>query len=512
MNNAELLLKTVHNAGIEICFANYGTTEIPIVEAFDTVNGIRPVMCLYEGVCAGAADGWARMKVKAAMTLLHLGPGLANALSILHNARRAATPVFNLVGEHDSWHVQADPPLAMDIDALSGTVSGWCRRIEEPGETAEGAARAVAAANSGQIATLIFPHNFQTAKANSGRMPVYQPEMPQLDLDKIKKAAALLTGGGKVGLLLGGKALSAEGLRIAARIEAKSNCDLLAPTFPARIERGGGLPNLKRLPYFAEAEADFLKGYDALIIAGTGRPVAFFVKQGVDSYLGTKSKPVLQISGLRQDTIEALERLSSAIKAPHFKEPVHASIDPPVIPGKLNAESACHTLAMVQPEGAIIVDEGLSSSMTYYFVSRNAPPHTLLTIVGGALGYGMPCSIGAAMACPDRPVINYEADGSAMYAIQALWTQARENLNITTLIASNRKYNILQMEADRAQVKFGTKARTLTEITDPEIEWVKLAEALGVPGVCVETTESLAFEINRALEEKGPHLIEMDFE
>lgn len=511
MNNAELLLKTVHNAGIDVCFANYGTTEIPVTGAFDTANGIRPVMCLYEGVCTGAADGWGRMKGKPAMTLLHLGPGLANATSILHDARRAGTPLFNLVGEHFSWHIQADPPLAMDIDALAGTTAGWARRVEDPKDIADCAARAVNAANSGQIATLIVPSDFQTAEAQSGKIPVYRVEMEPIEADKITKAAALLADGKRVGLLLGGKALSAEGLQIAERIKTKSGCELLSPTFPARLERGGNLPKLKRLPYFAEMEADFLRQFDALIIAGASRPVAFFARPGVDSFLGMKEKPLVQISHARQNTMEALEQLAEAINAPLLKQPASVITDPPVMPGKLDAASACNTLAAVQPEGAIIVDEGLSSSIPYYSLSEDCPPHTYMTIVGGALGYGMPCAIGAAMASQDRPIINYESDGSAMYTIQALWTQARENLNITTLIASNRKYGILRMEAERAGIKLGPKGNSLTNITDPDVGWVKLAEGLGVQAVSVETTESLAFEIKRSLDEKGPHLVEMIF-
>src|SRR5512135_166615 len=157
MNGANLLVKTAIRMGIEVCFANAGTTEMPIVVALDSTPGIKASLGLFEGVCTGAADGYGRMLDKPAMTLLHLGPGLANGIANLHNARRARSPVLNVVGEHATWHRPTDPPLAMEIEGLAKTVSGWRRTTSSPAEIALDLASAVTATRVGQVATLIVP-------------------------------------------------------------------------------------------------------------------------------------------------------------------------------------------------------------------------------------------------------------------------------------------------------------------------------------------------------------------
>ncbi len=161
MNGAESLLRTAAASGIRICFANPGTTELPLVAAFDTDTGVRPILCLFEGVCSGAADGYARMSGNPAMTLLHLGPGFANGIANFHNARRARSAIFNVIGDHASWHLASDPPLASDIESLARPVSGWLRSADPAGPLSRDAAEAIAAARSGMVATLIAPHDAQ---------------------------------------------------------------------------------------------------------------------------------------------------------------------------------------------------------------------------------------------------------------------------------------------------------------------------------------------------------------
>ena len=514
MNGAELLLRTAVNAGIEICFANAGTTELPLVAAFDSVPGLHPVMALFEGVCTGGADGYGRLKEKPAMTLLHLGPGFANGIANLHNARRARTPLINVIGQHTTWHIAADPPLAMDVESLAKSVSAWTRTNRSAESLSNDLADAFTAAMHEQIASLIVPNDYLWTEVGgviSMPPPIrYNP----LDLHLIESAADLLRAGKKNALMLGGKALRGQGLLIAGRISAITGCDLLAETFPGFVERGTGLPDVTRVPYFPEPALALLSHYEAIILAGVQEPVTFFGYPGVDSYLLKKEQQKFSICSGRQSIVEVLGCLEDILKT---KIPVkdwrRNSPQPakPQLPhGVLTAEKACHVLAALQPEGAIIVDEGITSAMPYYPLTVGAPPHSVLTIAGGSIGYGMPCAVGAALASPDQPVINLQADGSAMYTIQALWTEAREGLNVKTLICSNRGYNILRVELQRAGIANpGPKALSLADIDQPKLDWVSISSGMGVPAKSVNTVESLVKELTKILSEPGPSLIEM---
>ncbi len=514
MNGADLLVRTAVASGVDACFANAGTTEIPIVTALDATPGIRVFLGLFEGVCTGAADGYGRMLDRPAMTLLHLGPGFANGIANLHNARRANSPVLNVVGEHASWHRDADPPLAMDIEGLARTVSGWCRTSRSAHDIGEDTAEAVAAARLDQVATLIVPNDYQLAECRE--MPVSPRGVPfdPIDSRSIEAIAARLRTFRKVALMLGGKALRKPGLQAASRVRKAIGCDLFTRSLPGYIDRGTGLPPVERLPHFPEKATAMLSGYEAVLLAGTPEPVTFFGYPGVRSRILSDDQERIHLCTDRQNAVEALECLADALGAPAsltaekdlFAEPHR----PPLPDGSLTPEKACLTLAALQPENVIIVDEAVSSGHFHYPFSGGLPPHSILTGSGGSIGQGIPCATGAAIACPDRPVINLEADGSAMYTVQALWTQAREGLNVTTLICSNRSYRILQMELQRAGItSYGPKTRALTELTQPAIDWVKTAEGFGVPGATVSTAESLARELRKALAEPGPHLIEM---
>jgi acetolactate synthase I/II/III large subunit len=514
MNGAEVLVKTAVACGIEICFANAGTTEMPIVMAFDAVPGMRPILGLFEGVCTGAADGYGRMREYPAMCLLHLGPGLANGIANLHNARRARTPLVNVIGDHASWHLEADAPLTMNIEGLAETVSGWLCTSRDAESISRDMADAVAAALQGQIASLIVPHDHQWLQGSEDLVTPPRVAYAPLDFDRIEATVGLLKSARKALILMDGKALRKRGLLAAARIKAATGCDLMSVTFPAYMDRGAGLPFLPRVPYFPEQAIAALSSYEAVIMAGTREPVAFFGYENGASYLLAPDTRKLHIAGEGQDAAGALEVLADALHAPRAENDLREMVSiysRPAIPGgKLTAERAATVLAALQPDQAIIIDEGLTSSFAYYPQAATVAPHSFITITGGAIGQGIPCATGAAVACPDRAVINIEADGSAMYTVQALWTQAREDLNVTTLICSNRSYSILQVEMMRAGCAApGPKSLSLTDLGNPTLDWVSVSQGMGVPAVSVTMAEDLAEELQRALAEPGPHLIEM---
>jgi acetolactate synthase I/II/III large subunit len=514
MNGAEIVVKTALAAGIEICFSNPGTTEIPLVTALDSVPGIRAVLALFEGVCTGAADGYGRMLDKPAMTLLHLGPGLGNGLANLHNAKRAHTPVFNVIGDHASWHRAADAPLTMDIEALAGTVSKWQRTCSSTAALSKDTADAIAAAIRGQVSTLVVPQDHQWTDCGDQAISVPEFSFDAVDQDLIDRAAALLRTHEKALLFLGGKALRKRSLQASARIKAATGCDVLTETLFARMERGAGIPSVDRLPYFPEHAVAALSKYRLIVLVGLEEPVAFFGYKDMPSRLLTDDQRAVRIDAENQDLPEVMECLADALGAPRHvavESNSHAASTKPDLPsGPLTREKVCTVLAGLQPEGAIIVEEAVTTGGSYYPLTANAPPHSLLTLTGGSIGQGMPCAVGAAIACPDRAVINFQADGSAMYTVQSLWTQARESLNVTTMICSNRSYDILRVELARSgQPAPGKNTISLTNLADPAIDWVKISQGMGVPAVSVNTAERLAKELRVALAEPGPHLIEM---
>jgi len=515
MTGAELLLKTAVKGGIEVCFTNPGTTEMPLVCAFDSVAGIRPVLGLFEGCCTGAADGYGRMTDKPAMTLLHLGPGLGNGIANLHNARRGRTPVLNVIGEHATWHQSADAPLNMNIATLAETVSGWQRTSAAPQNLSRDTADAITAALQGKVATLIVPSDVQWSDSRNNKIHLSKTPDACVDKESIERAADLLRTDQKAALILGGRALRQKGLMAAARIKAKTGCDLLSERAPARMERGAGIPATEFIPYFPRQALDLLSKYQTVVLAGAGEPVTFFGWQGYESRLLNDEQDICQIKAADKILPQALENLADALQAPGNFDAADvgfSQVERPALPrGKLTAQNACLILAALQPENTIIVNESITSGAAYFPLEPGLPPHTLLMLPGGAIGYGMPCAVGAAIACPRRPVINFQADGSAMYTVQALWMQAREGLGVTTLICSNRSYNILNIEFSRSGLTSpGRYAQTLTDLSNPTIDWVQISKGLGVPAVAVDRCEDLAQELKKALDEPGPHLIEMD--
>jgi acetolactate synthase-1/2/3 large subunit len=513
MNGAESLILTALNCGVDVCFANPGTTEMPLVAALDGAPRMRSVLALFEGVVTGAADGYARMADRPALTLTHLGPGFANGIANLHNARRAHSPVVNVIGDHATWHLKADAPLTSDIDSLARPVSAWLRHSANSSAVAADTAEAVAEAmrTPGHICTLIVPADYQWSDAGAAAAPRCPAPRPAAPDGAVYAAAEILRrAGAKSVLFMGGAALRERGLRAAARIAASSGCRLMCETFPARVERGGSMPRVEKLPYFPEMALDAVAKSSSIILAGARAPVAFFGYPNLPSTLIPEGCDVAVLATVEQDISLALEALADCIRAPKTGATRLAKCEAVRPTGRLDPDTIGASLAAAIPENAILVDEALTTGMPFFSASMNAPSHTYLALTGGAIGQGLPCATGAAIACPERRVISFQADGSAMYTLQSLWTQARERLNITTVICNNRSYRILDVELARAGIaEPGAAARSLTSLGNPDLDWVALAKGIGVPGVRVETAEALSKELDRALKESGPELIEM---
>ncbi|MEV5716472.1 acetolactate synthase large subunit [Amycolatopsis mediterranei] len=509
-NGAQSLIRTLVDAGVEVCFANPGTSEMHFVAALDTVPEMRGVLALFEGVVTGAADGYARIADKPAATLLHLGPGLGNGLANLHNARRAHTPIVNVVGDHATYHKQYDAPLESDIEAVAGSLEGWVRRSEHTKDVGADAAAAVAAAQDapGRVATLILPADASWGEGGETCAPI-PPRVPQaVDTTTVKDVAAVFGTGEPVALLVGGSACREAGLRAASRIAAATGAKVFVETFPARLERGAGLPSIERLGYLAEQVAYQLDGIKHVVVAGTKAPVSFFAYPGKASDLVPEGAQVHTLASVGQDVTRALTEVADLVAAD--TEPVLAPESRPALPsGPLTPQNWVEVIGALLPDNAIIADEANTSGLMLPMATAGAPRHDVLTLTGGAIGYGMPVATGAAVAAPDRPVLNLQSDGSALYTISALWTQARENLNVTTVLLNNRAYAILRLELQRVgAASGGPKANDLLDLSRPDMDFVKIAEGMGVPAARATTAEELAGQLERAFAEPGPHLID----
>ncbi len=510
MNGAQSLIRTLVDSGVDVCFSNPGTSEMHFVAALDTVPEMRGVLGLFEGVVTGAADGYARIADKPAATLLHLGPGLGNGLANLHNARRAHTPIVNVIGDHATYHKQYDAPLESDIEAVAGSLEGWVRRSEHTKDVGADAAAAVAASQDapGQVATLILPADASWGEGGEPCAPI-PPRIPQaVNATTVKKIAEVLASGEPVALLVGGSGCREAGLRATSRIAAATGVKAFVETFPARLERGEGLPTIERLGYLAEQVAYQLDGIKHVIVAGTKAPVSFFAYPGKASNLVPEGAQVHVLAEVGQDVPRALNDVAGLVAAE--TEPVLQEASRPALPsGPLTPQNWVEVIGALLPERAIIADEANTSGLLLPAATAGAPRHDVLTLTGGAIGYGMPVATGAAVAAPDRPVINLQSDGSALYTISALWTQARENLNVTTVLLNNRAYAILRLELQRVGADAnGPKANELLDLSRPDMDFVKIAEGMGVPATRATTAEELAEQFQRALAEPGPHLID----
>ncbi|MGQ0824291.1 MAG: acetolactate synthase large subunit [Actinomycetota bacterium] len=510
MNGAHALIRTLVANGVDVCFANPGTSEMQFVAALDDVPQMRAVLALFEGVATGAADGYARMADRPAATLLHLGPGLGNGIANLHNARRARTPIVNIVGDHATYHRGFDAPLGSDIETLARNVSGWIRDTTRPADVRRDAADAVAAALGppGQVATMILPADttwLEAGDAAPARAPtVVRREVSADVVDVIAKA---LRSGEPTALLLGGSALRERGLRAASRVAQAAAAKLLCEVFPARLERGAGLPTVERLGYFAEFAMAQLAGIRHLVLIDTKAPVSFFAYPDKPSLLVPDDCEVHVLAADADDAPLAMEHLADALGAD-----ADAILQPAVRPerptGALSAQTVAEAIGAVLPEGVIVADEAQTGGLFVSGATAGVPRHDWLTLTGGSIGLGLPLATGAAVACPDRPVLCLQADGSAMYTLQALWTQAREGLDVTTVLFDNRSYAILHIELGRVGAGAGgPRARSLLDLSNPDLDFVALARGMGVDAARAQDSEDLAARIERAFVEPGPHVI-----
>jgi acetolactate synthase-1/2/3 large subunit len=514
LTGAEALVSAAIAQGTQVCFANPGTTEMSLVAALDSVPGIRAVLGLQENVCTGAADGYARIAGHAAMTLLHLGPGLANGLANLHNARRARTPVVNIVGDHASWHLPYDAPLTSDIAALAGAV-GTVHPVTSRAGIAEATRAAFAAAHGRPgVATVVVPADLQyeaaiTNDASRAVAGVMRRPIP-VDADVVGIAAALREAGSGAVLLLGGNGLSRPGQVAAGRIAAATGARLYSETFPARVERGGGLPALGRLPYFPEQATSALADATVVVTAGAAEPVAYFGYQGIGSLLAPPGT-VRRLAGPEEDAEEALMALAELVAGRDAGARARAARDEIPPPGTpLSGAAVGAVLAADLPEHAIVSIEGGTCGYPFYDAAAGGPPHTVLTNTGGAIGQGLPVALGAAIAAPDQPVIALQSDGSGLYTPQALWTMARERRDVVVLIAANHAYRVLRTELARhGQEQPGPHACALTSLDGPRVDWVAMAGGFGVAAARVATAGELSQAVKHAVAEGGTHLIEM---
>ena len=512
MNGAVALVRTLLAAGIDTCFTNPGTSEMHFVAALDREPDMACVLCLFEGVATGAADGYARMADKPAATLLHLGPGLANGLANLHNAKRAGSPVLNIVGDHASYHRAYDAPLTSDVEGTARPYSHWVRTSPSADSIGADGAAAVAAARvpPGRVATLILPADTAWTESASGpgTPDPLAPPCP-VPTNRVEAVATILRSGEPSALLLSGKALRARGLALAQRVAAASGARLMAPTQIGRLERGAGRVPIERVPYQVDAAVEFLAGLRTLVLVGAGMPVAFFAYPGKPSLPAPPGCAIHTLAASADDGIGALEALAEALgPVPQAASVVMWNRMPAPDGLSITVERLAASVRAMLPENAVVIDEAITASAGLYAGLRDAAPHDWLQLTGGAIGEGLPLAVGAATACPDRKVVCLQGDGSALYTVQALWTMAREGLDVTAVIFDNRAYAILLGELAKVGAgNPGRRALDMMTLDRPVVAWADLARSFGVEGVRVDTLDGFNAAFTAAMASRGPSLI-----
>ncbi len=512
MNGAESLITTLVNSDIEVCFANPGTSEMHFVAALDEVKGMRCVLCLFEGVLSGAADGYARMARKPASTLLHLGPGLGNALANLHNAKKGHVPVVNIVGDHATYHLEHDAPLTADIEGIANAVSHWVHTSKSSEDIAKDGAEAVFQAGEGLISTLILPADVSWGENPAGAAAAIRIPTPrQVPQSRIDAAVSRLQSGKNCKIIAGGREIDQRRGLMLGQLAKATGASLCTDVFPTRLARGAGTVVIDRMPYLAEAAIDYLKDVDHLILIGAAPPVSFFAYPNLPSMMARQDCEQFVLASPGDDIDEALENLLRRFGALDIEPEVHPLALPELPSGGLDVSTAAQALAVLIPENAIIVDEAATSGMPLFPITAASRPHDWLNLTGGSIGFGLPASVGAAIACPDRKVICLEGDGSAMYTIQSLWTMAREDLDIVVIIYNNCKYSILELEFSRTGARGGVpgpKAASMLDIGSPKMDFVSIAQGMGVAATRATTAEEFITQLNKAIQDPGPHLID----
>lgn len=513
VNGADMLCDTLLAHDIDVCFANPGTSEMHFVAALDRKPQMRCVLGLFEGVVTGAADGYARMADKPAATLLHLGSGLGNGIANLHNAKRAFTPMVNIVGDHATYHLQYDAPLTSDIAGLARPVSAWVHTTQTADAVSTDAAEAVAqawGAPSG-IATLILPADAAWNAVTSTQVSVRPRPVPEKVSDEAIKAVADALRNGKTSVLfLTGMALREASLELVSRISQATGARFMAQQSNGRMQRGAGRVAIERIRYRPDDAREDLAGVQQLILVGAKEPVAFFAYPGKASTYMEAGSEVMTLASNADDLLDALTRLAQMLEIPDSVLPIlNERVVPELPKGPLDIDKVAVIVGAMMPENAIIIDEAISSARDFFRVTHSSAPHDFLQLTGGAIGIGLPLAAGAAIACPDRKVIGLQADGSGMYTMQALWTHAREKLDIVTIIYANQRYNILHQELKNVGAGApGRNARAMLDIVEPTLDWVALAKGVGVDAALATTAEEFAALLEKALQTKGPFLIE----
>ena len=513
MNGAESLVRTLIASDLGVCFSNPGTSEMHFVAALDRVEGIRCVLGLFEGVVTGAADAYYRIAEKPAATLLHLGPGLGNGLSNLHNAKKARSGIVNIVGEHAGYHIKHDAPLTADIEGIARPVSHWVKTSPDARSIAADGAAAVEAARAapGCIATLILPADTAWGEADGPAVARAPAPRRRVAREAIRAGAKALRHGAAASILLGGAALRGKALETAGRIAARTGCRLFSEFNNARMESGAGRVQAPRLPFSVDQAVAMLAGTRELVLVGAKTPVSFFAYPGKPSVQVPQGCNVTEVADVGADLTEALDALAAELDALSVAPAgVAARVRPPIPGGAPTVDGISAVLTNLIPDNAIVVDESITAGRSLYDWLKNAAPHDFMSIMGGAIGWGLPAGVGAALAAPERKTLVLEGDGSAMYTQQALWTMARESLNVTVLIFANRAYRILQGEFKNVGAgQVGIRANDMLTLDRPDPDWVALARGFGVEACCVSTLEELTASLKRAFAVRGPYLIEL---
>src|SRR5882672_310367 len=512
MNGAESLVRTLVAGGVDVCFANPGTSEMHFVAALDRVEGMRCVLGLFEGVVTGAADGYFRMKGTPASTLLHLGPGLANGLANLHNAKKANSGVVNIVGQHATYHIEYNAPLTSDIEGLARPMSSWVRTSPDAKSVARDGAAAIAAAKGAppQIATLILPADTAWNEADGVAEVPVESQAQSYSPQAVENAAKLLRGGEPTVLLMTGSAVTEKGLALAAQIAGKTGCRVMGPLASPRMARGRGRFSIDRVPYVIEQAQAALKGFRHIVLVEANDPVAFFAYPNKPSMLKPEGCEVHRMTSGGENSVAALEALAAALGAKPVDVKPQAMVELAKPTGALTHASIAQAIAMAIPENAIVVDESITTGRGFFPPTAAANPHDWLQNMGGSIGFSTPVATGAAVACPDRKVICMVGDGSAMYTLQSLWTQAREGLNVLTIVFANRIYQILRGEFDGVGAgEPGQRALDMLKIDRPALDWVSLAKGMGVAGRAVSTADDFGKALAEGIAEPGPRLIEV---
>ena len=513
MNGAESLVGTLLEGNVDVCFTNPGTSEMHFVAALDQYDKMRSILCLFEGCATGAADGYFRMKRTPASTLLHLGPGLANGLANLHNAKKASSGIVNIVGEHALDHIKLNAPLTSDIEGIARPVSHWVKTSKSSKDIAVDGAEAIEMANvnPGQISTLILPGDTAWNEGNAIQSIKLKNKYSTVSSNLIDEALTALREAKNPLILVGGSALEEKNLIKLAKVADKIGCPMKTDWFNARLDKGAGRVNSVRIPYVVDKAVEVLKDFDSIIIIGARRPVAFFAYPNKPGVLTQESTKFIELASLSDDITSVINELSDKVGISDNKPSTVSEFKIPDIPsGPINPTSLGMVLGALIPENAIVVDESVTTGREFFYQTAGSHPHTWLNNCGGSIGFGMPVAIGAAVACPDKKVISLEGDGSAMYTVQSLWTMARENLDIVVLIFANQSYKILQGELTNVGVDNpGKSALEMLSLKDPSLDWVSVSKGMGVDAVRVDNLEDLVKNFKHGLKDKGPFLIEV---